>query len=366
MDALRERPEPDPGGQRRPSARHPLLLPGHARHPLRLRLPHRRAWPPSPSTTGWSPRAAWATTSTAACRLLATDLEARRRPTARSDAWSTSCSGTCPSGVGSSGAIAQAVARRSWSGCWSKGAGWAVERGLRLARTTWTTPRTAGALPGADPAAVSERAYARGQDQVGTLGSGNHFLEVQVVDEVFDREAAAAFGLREGQITVMIHCGSRGFGYQVCDDYLAVMAEASRRYGIDLPDRQLACAPVDSPEGRALPGRHGLRRQLRLGQPADDHASRPRRRCSTRCASRPRSSDLRLVYDVAHNIAKLETHEVDGARGAGLRAPQGRHPGLRPRPARGAGRLPRRSDSRCSSRATWARPRSCARAPRRP
>ena len=98
---------------------------------------------------------------------------------------------------------------------------------------------------------MSERAYARGQDQVGTLGSGNHFLEIQVVDEIFDREAAAAFGLHEGQITVMIHCGSRGFGYQVCDDYLVTMAEASRRYGIDLPDRQLACAPVDSPEGRA-------------------------------------------------------------------------------------------------------------------
>ena len=126
--------------------------------------------------------------------------------------------------------------------------------------------------PRSRPGAVSERAYARGQDQVGTLGSGNHFLEIQVVDEIFDREAAAAYGLRKGQITVMVHCGSRGFGYQVCEDYLESMAAASRRYDIDLPDRQLACAPVASPRRPRVPGGHGLRRQLRLGQPADDHA----------------------------------------------------------------------------------------------
>ena len=130
-----------------------------------------------------------------------------------------------------------------------EGAGWAVEQGYG-SRDDLEHTEDGGALPGADPDAVSERAYARGQDQVGTLGSGNHFLEIQVVDEIFDREAAAAYGLREGQVTVMVHCGSRGFGYQVCEDYLEVMADASRRYGIDLPDRQLACAPVTSPEGR--------------------------------------------------------------------------------------------------------------------
>ena len=98
---------------------------------------------------------------------------------------------------------------------------------------------------------MSDRAYTRGLDQVGTLGSGNHFLEIQVVDEIFDHEAAAAFGLREGQITVMIHCGSRGFGYQVCEDYLEVMAAASATYDIELPDRQLACAPVDLSRGQS-------------------------------------------------------------------------------------------------------------------
>ena len=111
-----------------------------------------------------------------------------------------------------------------------KGAAWAVEQGYGSARDLEHT-EDRGALPGVDPDAVSDRAYARGQDQVGTLGSGNHFLEIQLVDEVFDREAAEAYGLRPGQVTVMVHCGSRGFGYQVCEDYLAVMAAATARSG---------------------------------------------------------------------------------------------------------------------------------------
>ena len=146
---------------------------------------------------------------------------------------------------------------------------------------------------------------------MGTLGSGNHFLELQVVDEVFDREAAATYGLRQGQISIMIHCGSRGFGYQVCDDYLVTMAEASRRYGIDLPDRQLACAPVTSPEGRAYLSAMACaanyawaNRQMimHLTEGALLHALR----------ISPKELNLRLVYDVAHNIAKLETHDLDG------------------------------------------------------
>jgi tRNA-splicing ligase RtcB len=181
------------------------------------------------------------------CRLLATDLEAadlqsKMQPVV------DQLFRDVPSGVGSSGAIAK-LTRAELERLLTGGAGWAVKQGYGspddLAHT-----EDGGALPGADPAAVSDRAYARGQDQVGTLGSGNHFLELQRVDEIFDREAAATYGIREGQVTVMVHCGSRGFGYQVCDDYLGVMAEASRRYHIDLPDRQLVCAPVGSPEGR--------------------------------------------------------------------------------------------------------------------
>src|SRR5207237_5959043 len=124
-----------------------------------------------------------------------------------------------------------------------------VQRGLGTARDIEDT-EAAGRLDGADPDAVSERALGRGTEQCGTLGSGNHFLEVQVVDHVFDETAAAALGLEKDLICVMIHSGSRGLGYQVCDDALAMLRKAPEKYGIALPDRQLACAPVDSPEGQ--------------------------------------------------------------------------------------------------------------------
>jgi tRNA-splicing ligase RtcB (3'-phosphate/5'-hydroxy nucleic acid ligase) len=214
-----------------------------------------------------------------------------------------------PSGVGSSGAIAK-LPRREMERVLAEGAGWAVKQGYGSAADLDHT-EDGGAIAGADPQAVSERAYARGQDQVGTLGSGNHFLELQAVDEIFDRQAAATYGLHEGQMTIMIHCGSRGFGYQVCDDYLQTMAEASRRYGIDLPDRQLACAPVTSSEGRSYLAAMACaanyawaNRQMimHLVERAMLHALR----------ISPKELNLRLVYDVAHNIAKLETHEVDG------------------------------------------------------
>ena len=124
----------------------------------------------------------------------------------------------------------------------------------------------------ADPEKVSQKAKKRGLPQIGTLGSGNHFLEIQVVDQIYDREAAQAMGiLEQGQVLVLIHTGSRGLGHQVCDDYIRVMNSATQKYGIDIPDRQLVCAPVLSPEGKGLPGRHGLRRQLRLGQPPVHH-----------------------------------------------------------------------------------------------
>ena len=124
-----------------------------------------------------------------------------------------------------------------------------------------------GAADGADPAQVSRRAIDRGLHQVGSLGSGNHFLEVQAVEKVFDPAAAQAFGLAEGQVCVMIHCGSRGLGHQVCSDHVQIMDKAMARYGITVPDRQLACAPAGSPEGTPLPRRDGRRRELRPGQP---------------------------------------------------------------------------------------------------
>ncbi|MBC7293332.1 MAG: RtcB family protein [Thermoleophilia bacterium] len=216
-----------------------------------------------------------------------------------------------PSGVGSSGAIAK-LSRTELEKLLVEGASWAVARGYGSAADLEHT-EAQGRLPGADPEVVSDRAYTRGLDQVGTLGSGNHFLEIQVVEEIFDQEAAAVYGLHEGQVTLMIHCGSRGFGYQICEDYLEVMEAASRRYGIDLPDRQLACAPVESPEGRrylaamACAANYAwANRQMimHLTEEALLHALR----------ISPRELGLRLVYDVAHNIAKLEEHEVDGRR----------------------------------------------------
>jgi tRNA-splicing ligase RtcB (3'-phosphate/5'-hydroxy nucleic acid ligase) len=243
------------------------------------------------------------------CRLLATGLEAEDvRPQLRRVV--DQLFRDVPSGVGASGAIAK-LSRKELEGLLLKGAAWAVQQGYG-SRDDLEHTEDGGLLPGADPAAVSDRAYTRGLDQVGTLGSGNHFLEVQVVDEVFDRGAATAYGLREGQVTVMVHCGSRGFGYQVCEDYLETMASASRRYHIELPDRQLACAPVGSPEGR---------RYLAAMACAANYAWANRQmimhlvELSLLHALRlsPKELGLRLVYDVAHNIAKLETHLVADA-----------------------------------------------------
>ena len=143
---------------------------------------------------------------------------------------------------------------------------WSPAAGPRPA--TSNTPRPAAACAGAEPDCVSQRAMKRGGDQCGTLGSGNHFLEVQVVDEVVDETAARTMGLEKDGVCVMIHSGSRGLGYQVCDDALAALRKAPAKYGIELPDRQLACAPVRQPRGAAVSGRDAVRGELRLGQPA--------------------------------------------------------------------------------------------------
>ncbi len=213
-----------------------------------------------------------------------------------------------PCGVGSKGSIS--LSGGEFDDLLVSGSRWAKKRGLAtesdLART-----EAGGCLPGADPGAVSERARERGATQQGTLGSGNHFIEVQAVEEVFDETAAAAFGLFPGQVTVMIHSGSRGFGHQVCTDHLVVMERAVKKYGIVLPDRQLACAPADSPEGRSYLGAMRCaanyawaNRQVMMQGIRDLlmeflHLS-------------PRDLGFALLYDVAHNIVKMEEHEVEG------------------------------------------------------
>jgi tRNA-splicing ligase RtcB len=180
--------------------------------------------------------------------------------------------------------------------------GWGADRDLEFTEA-------GGRLEGADPDRVSDRAYTRGYDQCGTLGSGNHFLEVQVVDRVLDEHAANVMGLREGQITVLIHSGSRGLGYQVCDDYLGVFKGAPHRYGFTLPDAQLACAPVRSPEGqsylgamRAAANYAWCNRQLLTHQARTVFA--------TIFEKSWEDLGLDLVYDVAHNIAKFEDHQI--------------------------------------------------------
>lgn len=187
-----------------------------------------------------------------------------------------------------------------------------------------------GAVTGAEPAEVSDRAMARGLGQVGSLGSGNHFLEIQRVEAIYDEERAAAFGLFPGQVCVMIHCGSRGLGHQVCADHVRSMLAVMGRYGITVPDRQLACAPVESPEGRAyLAAMAAAANYGRANRQVLTHVVRRAFRTAVG------TGELALCYDVSHNLAKLERHEVDGAqrllcvhrKGATLALPPG-HPDL--------------------------------------
>ncbi len=215
---------------------------------------------------------------------------------------------TVPSGVGSTGPLRMKRAELERIAC--EGARWAVRKGYGT-DADCEAVEARGCLSGADPDALSERAVRRGLEQVGTLGSGNHFLEIQVVDEVYDPRTAEAFGLRHGQVTVMIHTGSRGFGYQVCDDYLALFGRASAEYGIRLPDRQLAAAPISSKEGV---------RYLAAMKCAANYAFANRqvisewvRRTFEEVFGKGRDLlGMDVVYDVAHNMAKEETHIVDG------------------------------------------------------
>jgi len=216
-----------------------------------------------------------------------------------------------------------------------RGAAWAVARGLGV-EDDLASIEAGGTLAEADPAQVSARARQRGRDQLGTLGSGNHFIEVQVVAGRDDEAAADVMGLGPGTVTVMIHSGSRGLGHQVCDDHLDVMLAASRRYGIELPDPQLCCAPLGSPEAERYWGAMNAAANFAFAnRQAMTHAARR----ALAAVFGPRAADgSRLVYDVAHNIAKRETHAVRGVeralcvhrKGATRAFPPG-HPELRPR-----------------------------------
>ncbi|HHY97369.1 MAG TPA: RtcB family protein [Firmicutes bacterium] len=215
-----------------------------------------------------------------------------------------------PAGAGSEGVIK--LGNAEITRVLEEGARWAVEKGFGKIEDLDRIEEY-GVMQGADPQKVSDKAIRRGIPQLGTLGSGNHFLEIQLVEEIYDHRAAEIMGLEPGSITLMIHTGSRGLGHQVCTDYLVAMNEAVRKYGISLPDRQLACAPLDSQEGKDY---------LAAMACAANYAW-ANRQCITHWARRvfekvlgssENALGMDLIYDVAHNIAKIEEHEIAGRR----------------------------------------------------
>ena len=214
-----------------------------------------------------------------------------------------------PTGVGARGSLK--LSKQEEMRVLREGSRWTLHNGYAEAEDVEHT-EDGGCLSEADPQLLSERAIERGKKQLGTLGSGNHFLEVAVVDAVYDSAVANVFGLSEGQVTVMLHCGSRGLGYQVCDDFLARMNRQMHNLGIDLPDRQLVCAPLESETGQDY---------LRAMACAANYAWANRQVLLHRAREvfqrvfdiGPRALGMRLVYDVCHNIAKKEEHLLDGS-----------------------------------------------------
>lgn len=191
-----------------------------------------------------------------------------------------------------------------------KGAGWAVARGYG-SQEGLAHIEERGCIPGGDPKHVSQKAHARGKDQLGTLGSGNHFVEIGYVDEVYDEAVARALSLYEGQTTVIVHTGSRGLGHQVCDDYIKVLLRASEKYGMDLPDKQLCCAPIASHESQQYLAAMACAANFAFcNRQLITHWVRETLQDVLQMG--PRELGLDLVYDVCHNIAKVETHEVEG------------------------------------------------------
>ena len=216
----------------------------------------------------------------------------------------------CPGGVGVKGQLH--LSEADLDQVCRTGARWALKKGLASEQDLRRTEE-GGVLEGADPAQVSRRAKDRGRNQLGTLGSGNHFLEVDVVDEIYDVESARVMGISEGSLCLSIHCGSRGFGHQVCTDYVQIFQAAVRKYGIELPDRELVCAPLDSSEGkeylaamRAAANYAFANRQIL--------AHYARQAFEEVLAGKIRNWQLHQVYDLAHNIGKIEQHEVAGQK----------------------------------------------------
>ncbi len=241
------------------------------------------------------------------CRLLLTNLT-RKEVSPLISQLTTALFQNIPSGVGSQGRLK--LSAKEEQEVLVEGARWAVKQGYGDPSDLDAT-EDGGAMGAADPEKLSPRALERGRGQLGTLGSGNHFIEVEVVEEIFDETIAAAFGLVPGQVAVMIHSGSRGLGYQVCDDSLAKMIKHVQKLGLALPDRQLACAYIDSPEGRdylaamACAANYAWANRQMLMHWTRETIMKVFNKS-------PRQLGMRLLYDVCHNIAKLERLPVDG------------------------------------------------------
>ena len=214
-----------------------------------------------------------------------------------------------PSGVGSKRTDMK-LSTKDEKNVFIKGARWAVEKGFGYAEDLAHIEEH-GAIPDADPDIISDHALERGRPQLGTLGSGNHFVEIDYVEEVYDNAIAEALGLCKDTITISIHSGSRGLGYQICDDFIKVMLKASQKYGIALPDKQLCCAPIKSAEGRsylaamACAANYAFANRQMMSHWVRESFEKVLR-------ASPKALQMKLVYDVCHNIAKIETHLVGG------------------------------------------------------
>ncbi len=214
-----------------------------------------------------------------------------------------------PTGIGK-GRTDLRLNRQELSRVLGRGAAWAVEKGMGVSEDLEYLEEN-GCLEGARPDLVSDKAYQRGRNQLGTLGSGNHFAEIQYVAEIYDPTAATALGLFSDQVTLTLHSGSRGLGHQVCSDHIRIMVEAAARYGIELPDRQLCCAPIQSPEGRDYLGAMSAAANFAFAnRQVMTHWARESFMQALHLG--PSQANLEVVYDVCHNIAKFETFEIDG------------------------------------------------------
>lgn len=242
-------------------------------------------------------------------RLLATQIDVDKAAP-HLDQLALALDHNCPSGVGKEGHIK--LSDKELDQVCRDGSRWALKNGYAQANDLRRTEEN-GCVEGADPSAVSKRARERGRDQLGTLGAGNHFLEVDLVEQIFDSQAAEVMGLRQGCLALQIHCGSRGFGHQICSDYVDEFQGAVKRYGIKLPDRELVCAPLTSPEGQ---------RYLKAMRCAANYAF-ANRQVLTHYARRAFEQvlaghvpdwELHQVYDIAHNMGKIEIHEINGEK----------------------------------------------------